>query len=153
MYLKNRDPFPLNLTPYLSWKKHADAAKNEQVKAPPPPPPTPPPHPPPPVPIHATPFLCSESCPHVLSSGRRCPWDCQATRSADLVVAAVRFHRSLEAQALNPDVWRMQVPKGHPVFRASAPTPRTPTHAHIPPPHPSPVLCFHVPKVDGAGSW
>ncbi len=31
MYLKNRDPFPLNLTPYLAWKDHEIPAKNEQV--------------------------------------------------------------------------------------------------------------------------
>lgn len=31
MYLDNRDAFPLNLTPQLSWKLHADAAKNEQA--------------------------------------------------------------------------------------------------------------------------
>jgi len=31
MYLDNRDAFPLNLTPQLSWKLHADPAKNEQA--------------------------------------------------------------------------------------------------------------------------
>ncbi len=33
MYLKNRDPFPLNLTPYLGWKDHDVPQKNDQVCA------------------------------------------------------------------------------------------------------------------------
>jgi hypothetical protein len=32
IYLKNRDPFPLNVTPYLGWKDHTVPAKNEQVR-------------------------------------------------------------------------------------------------------------------------
>jgi carnitine O-palmitoyltransferase 2 len=31
MYLKNRDPFPLNLTPQLTWKPHENPQKNEQA--------------------------------------------------------------------------------------------------------------------------
>jgi carnitine O-palmitoyltransferase 2 len=31
MYLRNRDPFPLNLTPQLTWKQHDTAAKNDQA--------------------------------------------------------------------------------------------------------------------------
>lgn len=31
MYLRNRDPFPLNLTPQLTWKPHDSPAKNDQA--------------------------------------------------------------------------------------------------------------------------
>ena len=44
----------------------------------------------------------------VFLPGLAFPFRLQAARSADLVAAAVRFQRSLEAQALNPDIWRMQ---------------------------------------------
>ncbi len=32
MYLENRDPFPLNVTPQLTWKDDDDPDKNEQVR-------------------------------------------------------------------------------------------------------------------------
>lgn len=32
MYLKNRDPFPLNLTPQLTWKATEDPLKERQVQ-------------------------------------------------------------------------------------------------------------------------
>jgi hypothetical protein len=103
MYLKNRDPFPLNLTPYLGWKDHENPAKNEQV-----------------VGARSAPSLFRTAaralpCPSCtrVSSGARLrappPPLAQASRSADFIVAAVRFQRSLAAQALNPDIWRMKV--------------------------------------------
>ena len=61
MYLENRDPFPLNLTPQLTWCQHENPAHNEPC-----------------------------------------------TRAADIIVSAVRFHRSLEAGVLNPDVFSLK---------------------------------------------
>jgi len=60
MYLKNRDPFPLNLTPQLTWKADEIPEKNEQ---------------------------------------------CQA--AANLLAAAVRFKRTLEADKLEPDAFAL----------------------------------------------
>ena len=33
MYLRNRDSFPLNLTPQLTWKDPSDPRKQDQVSA------------------------------------------------------------------------------------------------------------------------
>lgn len=61
MYLENRDPLPLNLTPQLTWKADPEPAKNE--------------------------------------------W-CQL--SANLLAAAVRFKRSLDAGVLEPDAFALK---------------------------------------------
>jgi carnitine O-palmitoyltransferase 2 len=60
MYLRNRDPFPMNLTPQLTWKADEIAGKNEQ---------------------------------------------CQA--AANLLAAAVRFKRTLDAGKLEPDAFAL----------------------------------------------